>query len=84
MHDEYRQRANGVLSSLHKFDSVLGPKLGYFLVRAAEQLSRMLLGKDTILQQTITSANLAKNNYTRLCTEAEFAKFYRSCVAFSL
>jgi len=82
MHDKYGQRANGVLSSLLKFDSVFGLKFGYFLFGAAEQLSRMLLGKDTILQQTITSANVAKNNYTRLCTEAEFTKFYQSCVSF--
>lgn len=45
MHDKYGQRANGVLSSLLKFDSVFGLKLGYFLFGAAEQLSRMLLGK---------------------------------------
>lgn len=64
MHDKYGQRANGVLSSLLKFDSFFGLKLGHLLFGAAEQLSRMLLGKDTIIQQTITSANLAKNNHT--------------------
>ena len=61
-HDEYGQRANGVLSSLDKFDSVFG--LG-------------LQGKDTTLQEAITAANLAKNHYTRLHTEAEFDKFYQ-------
>ena len=30
-HDEYGQRANGVLSSLDKFDSVFGLKHGYLL-----------------------------------------------------
>ena len=38
-HDEYGLRANGVLSSLDKLDSVFGLKLGYLLFGAAEQLS---------------------------------------------
>ena len=63
-HDEYGQRTNGVLSSLDKFDSVFGLKLGYLLFGAAEQLSRTLLGKDTTLQESITTANLAKNHTT--------------------
>ena len=58
-------------------------KLGYLLFEAAEQLSRALQGKDTTLQEAITAANLAKNHYTRLRTEAEFNKFYESCVSFS-
>ena len=80
---EYGQRANGVLSSLDKFGSVFGLKLGYLLFGAAEQLSRTLLGKDVTLQEAITATNLAKNHYTRLRTEAGFDKFYQSCVYFS-
>ena len=72
----------GVLSSLDKFDSVFGLKLGYFLFGAAEQLSRALQGKDTTLQEAIAAANLAYNHYTRLRTEAEFNKIYKSCVSF--
>ena len=82
-HDEYGQRANGVLSSLDKFDSVFGLKLDYLLFGAAEKLSRTLQGKDTTLQEAITAANLAMNHYTQLHTEAEFNKFYQSCVSFS-
>ena len=67
--DEYGQRANGVLSSLDKFDSVFGLKLGYLLFGATEQHSRTLQGKNTTLQEAITAANLAKNHYTRLRTE---------------
>ena len=67
-HDKYGQRANGVLSSLDKFDSVFGLKLGYLLFGATEQLSRALQGKETTLQEAITPANLAKNHYTRLRT----------------
>ena len=33
-HNEYGQRANVVLSSLDKFDSVFGLKLGYLLFGA--------------------------------------------------
>ena len=66
-----------------KFDSVFGLKLGYLLFGAAEQLSRAQQGKDTTLQEVITAANLAKNHYRQLRTEAEFKKFYQSCVFFS-
>ena len=69
-HDEYGQRANGVLSSLDKFDSVFGLKLGYLLFGAAEQFSRALQGKDTTLQEAITAVNLAMDHYTRPRTEA--------------
>ena len=78
-HDEYGQRANGVLSSLDK----LTLKLGYLLLGATGQLSRALQGKDTTLQESITIANLAKTHYTRLRTEEEFNKFYESCVSFT-
>jgi len=61
-----------VLSSLDKFDSVFGLKLGYLLFEVTEQLSRALQGKDTTLQEAITVATLAKNHYTRLPSEAEF------------
>ena len=71
-HDKYGQRANGVLSSLDKFDSAFGLKLGYLLFGATEQSSRALQGKDTTLQEAITAATLAKNHYTRLPSEAEF------------
>ena len=81
-HDEYGQRANGMLL----FHSMFGLKLGYLLFGAAEQLSRTLQGKDTTLQEAIiagAAANLAKNHYTRLRTEAEFNRFYESCVSFA-
>ena len=80
---EYGQRGNRVLSSLDKFGSAFGLKLGYLLFGAAEQLSRTLLGKDTTLQGAITATNLAKIHYTRLRTEAGFDKFYQSSVCFS-
>ena len=82
-HDEYGQRANGVLSNLYIFDSAFGLKLGYLLFGATEQLSRALQGKDTTLQEAITAANLAKNHYTRLRRETEFNKSYESRVSFS-
>ena len=64
-----------------KFDSVFGFKLGYLLVGDTEQPS--LQGKDTTLQEAITTANLAKNHYRRRRTETEFNKFYESCISFS-
>ena len=52
-HEEYGQKANGVLSSLDKFDSVFGLKLGYFLFGAAEQLSRALQGKIRLCKELL-------------------------------
>ena len=62
---------------------MFGLKLGYLLFEATEQLSRALQGKDMTLQEAITTANQAKNHYTRLCTQGDFNKFYQSCVSFS-
>ena len=81
-HDECGQRANGVLSvaSLDKFDSVF-----FGLQLCLELQSRFLgdcRGKIRRLQEAITAANLAKNHYTRLRTEAEFNKFYESGLLF--
>lgn len=42
-----------VLSSLDKFYSVFGLKLGYLLCGAAQQLSKALQGKDRTLQEAI-------------------------------
>ena len=83
--DEYGLRANGVLSSLDKFDSVFGLKLGYLLFEAAEQLPIALQGKDTTLKEAITAVNLAKNHYTQLRTETEFnvKNLYEVFVPFS-
>ena len=82
--DKGQTDRSGVLASLAKFDSVFGFKLGHLLLfRAIEQLSRALQGKNKTLQGAITSANLAKNHYTRLRTEAEVNAFYESCVSFS-
>ena len=75
-HDDYGQRANGVLSSLRINLTQFGLKLGYLLFGATEQLS--LQGKDTTLQEAITAANLAKNHYRQLRKEAEFNKVYES------
>ena len=42
-----------VLSSLDKFYSVFGLKLGYLLCGAAQQLSKALQGKDRTLEEAI-------------------------------
>ena len=43
-HDEYSQRANCMVSSLAKFDTLFGLMLGFLLFGASEQLSRTLHG----------------------------------------
>ena len=81
--DEYGKKVNGIASCLEKFDSVFGLQLGYTLFGAAEQLSKTLQGKDTTVQEAITAVTLAKSHYARLRLEAEFDRFYKSCVDFA-
>ena len=50
-HDEYRQRANGVLCTLDKFVSIFGLKFGHLLFGATKQFSRTFQAKDTTLQE---------------------------------
>ena len=76
---EYGQMAHGIASSLSKFETVFGLKLGYAIFSASEQLSRTLQGKHTT-QEAMSAIRLAKSHFRRLRTEAEFNRFYDSFI----
>lgn len=75
-HDEYGSKAAGLLSSLEKFSTLFGLKLGYLLFSASETLSKSLQGKDTTLQEALSSVCLTKAFYRRQRTDEAFSDFY--------
>mgnify|MGYP001796483804 CR=1 FL=1 len=82
-HDKFGQKAHGIAASLSKFETLFGLELGFAIFSASEQLSRTLQGKDTTLQEAMSAVTLAKSHFRRLRTEAEFNRFYDSCITFS-
>ena len=79
-HDEYGLKAAGLLAALDKFLTLFGLKLSYLLFGASETLSKSLQGKDTTLQEALSSVNLAKAFYTRQRTDNSFTQFYKDVV----
>ena len=55
-------------------------KLGYLLFGASETLSKSLQGKDTTLQEALSSVRLARAFYTRQRTDDSFTRFYKDVV----
>ena len=58
---EYGLKAGGILSSLEKFSTLFGLKLGYTLFSAAEEVSKGLQAKDLTIQEAMSSINLASS-----------------------
>jgi len=79
-HDEYGSKAAGLLSALKRFLTLFGLKLGYLLFGASETLSTSLRGKDTTLQEAVSSVNLVKAFYKRQRTDEAFSRFYDNVV----
>ena len=63
--DEYGLKANGLLTSLEKYETYFGLKLAYLLFGASEQVSKTLQNKDLTLQEAISSIKLASSFYRR-------------------
>ena len=61
--DEYGLKAGCLLSSLEKFQTLFGFKLGHLVFPVSETLSTTLQGKDTSLQEAISAVDLAKSFY---------------------
>ena len=57
--DEYGLKANGLLNSLEKFNTLFGLKLSYLIFGAAEQVSFTLQKKATILQEALLAVDTA-------------------------
>ena len=58
-HDEYGMKADGILETLLKFQTLFGLQLAYILFGASELLSRGLQAKDLSLQEALSAVNLA-------------------------
>ena len=58
-HDEYGLTAGGYLAQMEKFSTYHGLKMSHLIFGAGEQISLMLQGKDTTLQDATTTADLA-------------------------
>ena len=82
-HDEYGLKAAGILASLEKFSTLFGLKLGYILFVTAEQVSKNIQGKDVIVQEALSSVNLAAAFYRRQRREEAFDCFYDDVIAMS-
>ena len=76
--DEYGLKAAGLLSSMEKFSTLFGLKLGYLIFGASETLSKSLQGKDTTIQEAVAAVNLAKGFYRRQRSDQSFQLFYEN------
>ena len=73
--DEYVIRAGGILHLMEKFSTYYGLKLSHLIFSGAEQLSRVLQGEDTNIQEAIQASKLTVNYFNRLCSDEAFASF---------
>ena len=62
-HDEYGVKATGLLTTLDKFETYFGLKLGHQLFGAAEEVSKVLQTKDLSVQEAVSSASAVKQFY---------------------
>ena len=75
--DEYGLKANGLLNSLEKFNTLFGLKLSYVIFGAAEQVSFTLQKKATILQEALVAVDTAKAYVTWIRTDDNFNLFIK-------
>ena len=78
--DEYGLKAAGPLSTMEKFSTFFGLKLGELVFSASETLSKSLQGKDTTIQEAIATVKLAKCFYTQQRRDRPFLVFYDDVV----
>ena len=60
-HDEYGMKANGLLQSLEKFNTLFGLMLSHRLFSAVEQVSLVLQKKNIAIQDALAAVETAKN-----------------------
>lgn len=70
--DEYVMKAGGFLRLLQEFTTFFGVKLCQVIFAPTEQLSRILQGKDTTIQEAREAAITAEMYLRRLRTENSF------------
>ena len=72
--NEHGLKAGGDLAALQKFETLFGLKLGHILFEPAEEVSKTLQGKDTSIQEAVSTVNLEKRFYQQ---QREYTKFDR-------
>jgi len=61
--DEYDLKAAGVLTALERFVILFGLKLGHLLFGAAEETSKALQAKDTLVKEAVTAVSVTQAFY---------------------
>ena len=80
-HDEFGQRAEGILSSLVEFNTFFGLKLSHLVFSATEQVSITLQCKNTTIQEALSAAAMAESFLQRQRKDNSFEMFYSSVVS---
>ena len=78
--DDYGLRANGVLTSLEKYEIYFGIKLSHLLFGPAEEVSKVLQAKNISLQESLASVHTVKCFYERQRTDDSFNSFFDKVV----
>ena len=76
-HDDYGRRAGGVLAQLQKFQTYFGLELCYLVFAVTEEVSLLLQGKSTTLQDALQQADTAKSYLQRQRSDEAFRAFYK-------
>lgn len=76
--DEYAMKAHGYLQLMEKFSAYFGLKLGYLVFSVTEELSYVLQGKDTTVQEAMEAAIVYERHLRRLRNDVEFDRFYEA------
>ena len=74
-HDDYGRRAGGVLAQLQKFQTYFGLELCYLVFAVTEEVSLLLQGKSTTLQDALQQADTAKSYLQRQRSDEAFRVF---------
>ena len=80
-HDEYGQRAGGILAQLEKFATYFGLRLSFLIFGATEQVSISLQRKDTTVEDILRAKDLVKAHLARQRKDDAFDTFYTDVVA---
>ena len=78
--DEYALKAGGYLTTMDNFGTFFGLKLSYLLFSATEQLSITLQGRDTTIQEAVSSAHLAITFLKNQRNDDKFDRVYSRIV----
>ena len=79
-HGDYGWRGTGVLAMLEKFSVFFGVKLSYLVFGATEQVSHALQAKNIMVQEALSSSEMAEAFVQRQRSNDTFDRFYDSTV----